>query len=668
MQPSKYQQQGLNWIESGQGNALYNSVAGSGKTTSLNLVAKKLLSLGYKTDQIRIIVFGKQNSLDLVAKFGQEWKGSISTCHSLGFRILQQEIGKFNQYEYKLIKKNPKYRKIARNLGFLSTKCQAGSLVKRKYITREDHFLVLINLVRLTLADFTVEAVSDLVEHHNLEEIVEVEPVTAALTQILLQGQTEAIDHHRIDYTDMIWLPVHWQLWHKPWYRKYAWVLVDEAQDLNAAQLELSLSLRSAGGRSFYVGDRHQAIFGWAGADNESILNIIQRTQAQELSLSLCYRCPRSHLALVQSIYPHIPIEASNHAPEGILATVEQDTLWDEDSPARLLVGDMVLCRKTAPLVSLCLKLIARGIKAKVKGRDIGRHIKLELETISKVQGFSYKNFLRHLEEYRLFKYRVYSSFDNEEYLKENLADKLQAITVIYSSNPQAESILDLGTCIDVLFSDKKSPITLSTVHRAKGLEGERVFLLKPEDMPMRWERQKRWQKEQEDNILYVALTRSKSALYIVGNPPWFGEDDSEDNDTKQNSRSFLPQSTLEADAELFDLPCAYPVQPSSSIPLESEVELGSSKTEEQLLSGIDLIVEQIEQLSYEQRVELLTILELKINLEKRQRVTQLMLSQPSLSDRAIARQCQVSAPTVGAVRKNLVAEGKILPRQPRSG
>ncbi len=35
----------------------------------------------------------------------------------------------------------------------------------------------------------------------------------------------------------------------------------------------------------------------------------------------------------------------------------------------------------------------------------------------------------------------------------------------------------------------------------------------------MSWRNIKPWQEEQEDNLLYVALTRSKSELYIVGKP-----------------------------------------------------------------------------------------------------------------------------------------------------
>ncbi|MDF5732419.1 MAG: 3'-5' exonuclease [Rhizonema sp. PD38] len=58
----------------------------------------------------------------------------------------------------------------------------------------------------------------------------------------------------------------------------------------------------------------------------------------------------------------------------------------------------------------------------------------------------------------------------------------------------------------------------------AKGLESDRIFIYKPEDMPMYWKKQQPWQLEQEQNLLYVALTRSKSELFIVGNPEWYSQ------------------------------------------------------------------------------------------------------------------------------------------------
>ena len=106
--------------------------------------------------------------------------------------------------------------------------------------------------------------------------------------------------------------------------------------------------------------------------------------------------------------------------------------------------------------------------------------------------------------------------------ITEALNDKLEALTEIYKSHPQATSIAELAASIEELFSDDASPITLSTCHRAKGLEGDRIFIHKAEDLPMKWRNQLDWQKEQEDNLLYVALTRSKRELYIVGEPNWY--------------------------------------------------------------------------------------------------------------------------------------------------
>ena len=109
------------------------------------------------------------------------------------------------------------------------------------------------------------------------------------------------------------------------------------------------------------------SIFGFAGADNRSYEKIVERTQATELPLSLCYRCPKSHLELVNRIYPEIPIESTEDAAPGILECIDKSDLWDEEHPGHLVVGDMVLSRKTAPLVSLCIRLIGQGIAATLK-------------------------------------------------------------------------------------------------------------------------------------------------------------------------------------------------------------------------------------------------------------------------------------------------------------
>ena len=648
MKPSRYQQGVLDWLANGKGNATCNAVAGSGKTTTLKLAAQQLRSMGLEPRDIKVIVFGKQNSLDLIAKFGREWKFSISTLHSVGFRVLQQEIGKFRRDERVV---SSKYRRIAEQKKLIPRKTKKrnckGSLTESNAISRVEHFLNPIDLARLTLSDLSVESIKGIAYHHNLEGIHDFKRVSKAIADILIEGQEQAINDHRIDFTDMIWLPVEWGLNERNWFRTYQWVLTDEAQDLNAAQLELSLMLADKNGRMLYVGAPKQAIFGFSGADNRSYQKIVERTQASELPLSLCYRCPKSHIDLVNRIYPEIKIEPSPNAKTGTLECIERGNLWDDAHPGHLVVGDMVLSRKTAPLVSLCIRLIGRGIAATVKGKDIGSQIKSELEAIADITGFRYEEFNLFVEQYREFKFQTYENLDNAEQLKENLADKLNALSTIYSSQPNATCINHLCNYIDDLFSDDESPITLSTCHRAKGLEGDRIFIIKPEDMPMVWERQLQWQKEQEDNLLYVALTRSKSELYIVGLPDWFKNDDEEKKETSATERATSNDSAssdLDKLATLTET-SSTEVKTLTSSPTVNYLQL-SENGQSIDVAGVMLLISKL--FSYEEKCELLTQLTDEVTQEKWDRVFDSLLKDVNRSDRAIATECKVSAPFVG--------------------
>lgn len=662
MKPSKYQEAILDWLERGKGHGTCNAVAGAGKSTTLKMAAERLQQLRYKTSEVKVIVFGKQNSLDLVQKFGNEWKESISTLHSTGFRLLQQEVGKFRRDERVI---DGKYRRIAEEMEYLPPRRKKNQgralLISSGAIAKPDPFVTLMDLARMTLSDLSPESIEELVIHFNLEGVFNYKEVTQALRAVLREGEEQALKH-QIDYTDMIWLPVKWELYQQKWFIPYQRVLVDEIQDFNAAQTELTLGLAGQEGRILGVGDPRQAIMGFAGADNRSYYRILERTQATELPLSICYRCPRSHIELVKRIYPDIPIEPRADAPFGKIEAIDEKDLWDTEydgfanvpKECNLVEGDMVLSRKTAPLVSLCIRLIAKGIAATVKGKDIGQQIKSDLEAIAELPGFTYKKFSDFVEQYRNFKFQTYAGRDNEEQLKENLSDKLSALTTIYANRTSATCIQDLCNYIDDLFSDEESPITLSTCHRAKGLEGDRIFIIKPDDLPMVWRGQLDWQKEQEDNLLYVALTRSKSHLYIVGNPGWLKLDDEEENEDQESE-------TLET-FEKQTLP-SVPEPPLHSPLLIDEKET----TENNLhLAGLQSIQQAIAYLSFDDKCNLLALLEDEVNQEKWNRVVAALTNDSGRSDRAIAAEHGVSAPFVGKVRRTLIESKELKPEEIR--
>lgn len=518
MQPSKYQQEILDWLINGKGNGCCNAVAGSGKSTTLKLAAKALQEEGIKPSEIKVIVFGKANSLDLIAKFGREWNQSISTCHSAGWSMVKRYLNIAKSG--KLVNGN-KYKKIAQDFNLIARRgLPKGDLKRGSALDKDADFIKLIELTRLTNQEPSREIVEEICDHFEMPDVWEFETVAEAIADVLDEGERQGRQKMSFDFTDMIWLPVKWEIGKERWFKPYKFVLVDECQDLNAAQLELSLALAGKDGRLLYVGDPNQAIMGFAGADCDSYSNILRRVRGKELPLSICYRCPSSHIDLVKKNFINIPIEASDRASEGRILQVTEKQLFDNKSPGALKDDDLVLCRKTAPLVSLCIKLISRGIAATVKGRSIGDGLKRDLEDINKM-GFPFKEFGEAIAAWQKLKIDQYKFRENKEKLEEQLKDKCDAIRAIYESQPQAQNIKELGDYIDDLFSDDHSPITLSTVHRAKGLEADRVFILKPDDMPMTWRDQKEWQRIQEDNILYVALTRSKSDLFILGKPDW---------------------------------------------------------------------------------------------------------------------------------------------------
>lgn len=514
--PSSFQLTIINWILNGNGNGCCNAVAGAGKSTTLKLVARILAEHGFRPSQIKICVFGKANSLDLIAKFGKAWAGSISTLHSAGWKLIRSHL-QIKVEEQISVTKN-KYKWITQELGLIKGRKSRRSLLRdRKIIENSSDFLKLIDLVRLCDVPVTARTIKQLAKHYELEKIGKPAAVAHWIRECLKVGEQQAINKICFDYVEQVWLPGHWNLGEELTFTPYKFILLDECQDLNQAQLKLVQILTGETGRILSVGDPRQAVFGFAGADDNSYYNVVKATRAKELPLSICYRCPTSHIELVRKIFPDIPIQPAPEAKAGIIEQIGEDQIYKY-----LQKGDMVLGRKTAPLVSLCIRLIGRGQSAIVKGKNIGEALEKELEEITKLASYSWKYFSTTLEEYRLIKTGQYRGLDNEEQLIETINDKLNAIETIYQSNPQAKNIEDLKAEIAKLFSDNNAPITLSTCHRAKGLEAERIFVWQPEDLPLLWRNQQPWQLKQEYNLLYVTLTRSKFALYVCGDCEWY--------------------------------------------------------------------------------------------------------------------------------------------------
>ena len=309
---------------------------------------------------------------------------------------------------------------------------------------------------------------------------------------------------HGIDGADMIFLPVR-----NGWMMKlYDRVVVDEAQDMTVSQLELAQG--SCKGYMAVVGDNRQAIYGFRGADSDSLSRLKAELNAAELPLNITYRCGKAIVREAQRLVPDF--EAGPDNAEGEVLELAEAKLVETAAH-----GDFILSRKNAPLVRIAMSLLRSGKRARVAGRDIGAGLKAIVRKLAK--GAAAQSIPAFLEKVTIWEEREIARLEAQLVSK-----KLKAATIqnkIDLVRDQAEmlaelaqnaiSVRDFEGRIDALFSDDQSEgiIYCSSVHRAKGLEADRVFVLRgtlycgPDA-------------REEANIEYVAITRAKNTLVWV--------------------------------------------------------------------------------------------------------------------------------------------------------
>lgn len=288
-------------------------------------------------------------------------------------------------------------------------------------------------------------------------------------------------------------------------------------------------------GHQTYIADglaTHNSIYGFSGADAESYAKIKTRTDATEFPLSVSYRCPVLVIREAQTIVPGI-LPRPN-APLGTVRWISETALYSE-----VKEGDLLLCRMTAPLISTCLDLIRQRVPARVRGKDIGRLLTKTVSVVSERGGFKFNDFPKFLQEHTDAQIKKLRGRDDTESQVERLYDLESALLASYDgmgmretsttdkskphpygysgwSGDESLQVKDFCDFISGLFSDDRPGVMLSTVHKAKGLESERVFILRPEKLPLIWKGQKSWEQLQEMNLKYVAITRSLDTLVYV--------------------------------------------------------------------------------------------------------------------------------------------------------
>jgi len=295
----------------------------------------------------------------------------------------------------------------------------------------------------------------------------------------------------------------------------YDWVLLDEAQDTNATRRALACKLLAPGGRMVAVGDPAQAIYGFTGADSDSLDLIRADFNAITLPLTVSYRCPKAVVAEARQWVQHI--QPADDAIEGSVERIDEDTFWAE-TYATLTPDDAILCRNTAPLVAAAYRLIRNGVGCYIEGRDIGTGlIKLATKWKTAATVADLRDRLRKWSKAEIKR----AQDKSQDAQAARVDDQTSTLLEIMSALPDDAPIFSVQTAINNIFGDtpageRPRVVTLSTIHKSKGREWKRVLWWGANAFqPSPFARQA-WQQGQERNLMYVAATRAMETLIHV--------------------------------------------------------------------------------------------------------------------------------------------------------
>lgn len=495
---------------------IVKALAGTGKTTTMlwslgtppkgielspEQVAIRKWIQATKWTSCRMVAFNKSIASELQSKVpaGVE----AGTCHSTGLAVIKSNVKGFikvNGYKYLNIlfdtfgKDNKENQPVYYTASSIIDLARAN-MIGHTEVSGNDKYLQL-----------NLDEVSHIRNYYELNSKASDGELLNFVNGALKIGCTTT---KMIDFTDMIWMPVFFNFPGK----KTDLVIVDECQDLNLAQQQLVLSLAD---HVVCIGDAHQAIYGFAGADANS-MNRLETMLGDKggvdvLPLNMTRRCGKAIVEKAKQIVPEYRAAETNGdgqvnsiKPNDLIDCLERDFLDKNDT--------MVVCRVNAPIITLVFSLLKRNIVANIQGRDIGQNL---IALIKKLGGETLADMLTNLETYeaaeniKLSKLR----YGADEKMVA-LQDKCDCIRIMADGFQTIDQVISK---IEELFKDSKdkNAILLSSVHRSKGLEADKVYIIRPDLLPHPKLVEKSMG-EQEFNLHYVAITRAIKNLIYVG-------------------------------------------------------------------------------------------------------------------------------------------------------
>jgi hypothetical protein len=465
--PTPEQEQAVEAFKTG-GSLKINAFAGSGKTSTLQLLAHNASNKG------QYLAFNRKIVFDSRGKFPSSV--DCATTHSVAFRSLK---GRY------LIDKLT--RKLSSNelVELLDLK---NWRVDRNHVlaARSQAFLILSTVRRFCHGADPEPLLEHVPRHGSLSTAPEA--VVYEVARVALEGAKHI--WARMQATEDP-LPLGHDGYLKVWAlsepRLVAdFIMLDEAQDTNPVILDV---LKKQAAQMIYVGDRYQQIYEWRGA-----INAMEEAPASHtVHLTTSFRFG-GDIARV-----------SNRVLEMLHA--EKRLIGNPNRHSRL--GDVsngtVLARTNASTITACIEALDAGKKPHlVGGTD---------ELMAMLRG------VKDLKDGQPSSVPEFFGFENWqqvlEFVRSGEGEELVTFVNLVEARGEGQLLWALNRVVD----EEECDLVVSTAHKSKGREWSHVKLMDDflKSLPRRNARGQRSSEidPAELRLLYVALTRAKDTLEI---------------------------------------------------------------------------------------------------------------------------------------------------------
>ena len=487
--PSLEQSRIISHVTTSRKSLLVSALAGSAKTTTICLAANAMSELPSQAFPTLALAFNTRIKLELEERLPKSVQ--CLTFNGLGHRAwgsflrkkLELHTGKCSGILTKLLAESRLQISPDEFSSILSVTSSCKSIGYLPKIPNTPvQFYPLHDSQCLTTLFFQEEL--DLTENN----IFLVNEVLSRSTQQALAGN--------IDFADQVLLPT---ICPSVSFPKYSTIFVDEAQDLSPLNHRQLQKIGQPSSQYLIFGDPHQSIYAFRGADCDGMETLAALFNADRLDLTTSFRCPE---AICAEVRKHVPAILSGNKNPGSVHT------WQSWSIHALFTNPStaMLCRNNAPLFTVAGLCLREALPIRILGRDIGNNL---IKVVKKAHPLAPDNIHSALSTY--FKREMAKAAEGKLLRLREQRDCLVSLLTTMLS-PTADS---LCSTIAQLFADNSNLPTLSSGHKAKGLEWTHIFHLDSFRIPARFAHTEA-ELRQEENLRYVITTRAKRSITYV--------------------------------------------------------------------------------------------------------------------------------------------------------